>query len=568
MAIRTKLLNGNNITRDTDFSKFIETVSEPWVIKGLTVTANSVAVGQARVPCERTNGETLYALIYNTAPVSISGNGEVYILVNQTYIDDGELANEDGTGIATIVVGTTPSKNALKLATITNGVVADDRHIIPKVWELETYIRSLQSRIGSVEQEIDFLMDESADSLKEAWIVWEKYGLADNIFKQRTPAYDDSTVDFLVGDVNAHKQIHIQRIWSWTASNKLYLKVKSIWAPTTWLIVEVRRGELVNVSDSEAYWYGSELVCSWNIPYDWITNSYQMFEVNMNWQFGWLKGEILDVVVYQTNNIVNASNYYSIACDGSQNSECFSLVAVNGTTRTRSNLCPYCIGEWFLDRMIAKVSSASSTSSVQYTLTTTYATTWTYQITETYTTPQSYSTLYITAQQTTTQKTSTSGSSPTGWVSGSGYIQVAIDWTTVLSLWISSSAGSGNKTVKISNVPSWAVITITQRNPWYWAESRPWTTWYYAYGTVGKVFLSPNQTTVVKPLIPVEVKSIWEQTYGISYGRLNDGSWYGEFDGEIHTTAITGEITLWGCLGFKIITDSNGEQYKIPVYWV
>ena len=59
------------------------------------MTANSVAVGQARVPCERTNGETLYALIYNTAPVSISGNGEVYILVNQTYIGDGELANED-----------------------------------------------------------------------------------------------------------------------------------------------------------------------------------------------------------------------------------------------------------------------------------------------------------------------------------------------------------------------------------------------------------------------------------------------------------------------------------------
>jgi hypothetical protein len=33
MPIRTALLNGNNINRDADFSKYIETVSEAGVIE-------------------------------------------------------------------------------------------------------------------------------------------------------------------------------------------------------------------------------------------------------------------------------------------------------------------------------------------------------------------------------------------------------------------------------------------------------------------------------------------------------------------------------------------------------
>ena len=565
MAIRTKLLNGNNITRDTDFSKFIQTVSEPWVIEGFTVTANSVAVGQARVPCERTNGETLYALIYNTAPVSISGNGEVYILVNQTYIDDGELANEDGTGIATIVVGTTPSKNALKLATITGGVVTDNRNIIPKVWELKTYIQSLQARVWSLESEIDFLMDETADSLKEAWIIGENFLISDTIFRQKTPTYDDSTVDCIIGNTNDHKEVHIQRIASGVASNKLTLKVKSVGSPTTWLTVEIRRGVQVDVSNREAYWYGNELLCSWTIGYGGITNDYQMFEVNLNWQFGWLKGELLDVVVYMTGSIVNASNYYCVACDGWQNSEAFSYVYVNGNTRTRSNLMPYCAGDWLLSKLLCKTSSASTSSSVSYELATSrYTTTKSY----TYTTPQAYSTLYITAQQTTVFNWSENESYTPTWNSGNWYLKVTVGWTVVINLSIGSSDNSSNKTVKLTGVASWTTILIEQLNAWYHREARPWTWYWYYYNTTWNVFLSPNQSTVIKPLIPVEVKAIGEQGYGISYWRLPDGTWYGEFDSEISETAITGEITLWKCLGYKTITDSNGEKYKVPVYWV
>jgi len=301
MAIRTALLNWNNITRDTDFSKYIETVSEPWVIQGLVVSSTKVGVWKAWVPCERTNGETIYALVYNTSEVSISWNGDVFIQVSQTYIDDGELANEDGTGIATIQVGTMPSKNALKLAEKSWSTITDARNMIVKVGELNTYIQSLNTRMNIAEQKIDEIIEDSAvDHLEETGLVGELYTLSNTLFKQDTPTLANSTVDANIGDTNDNYKIHIQRIASWTASNKLKLKVKKVWSPTTWLVVEVKRWVQVDVSTTEAYWYGNELVCSWSIAYTAIDTTYSEIEVTLNGQFGWTKGELLDIVVYQT----------------------------------------------------------------------------------------------------------------------------------------------------------------------------------------------------------------------------------------------------------------------------
>lgn len=561
MAIRTKLLNWNNITRDTDFSKFIQTVSEPWVIEGFTVTANSVAVGQARVPCERTNGETLYALIYNTAPVSISGNGEVYILVNQTYIDDWELANEDGTGIATIQVGTTPSKNALKLATITGGVVTDNRNIIPKVWELRTYIQSLQQRMSTAEQEIDELIAEkSVDRLEEAWLIGEKYVISDSIFRQKTPSLANATLDRNIGDVASNTQVHIQRLGSWTASNKLKICAKKIWAPTTWLVVEVRRGVQVDVSSVEAYWYWSDLVCSWSIPYSSFSTDYQEFEITMNGQFGWTKGELLDIVVYQTGNIVNSTNYYAIGCDSTQFSEWFSLVAVNGTTRTRSKYCPYCIGTGFADKMLCKTATAwsSTSASVPFSVTSdsSISSSSQHTITVTYTVPQSYNTLFVVISYNV-------GAWLAYW--GEWGSIVFKSWTT--TVWTISpinKGANGSQTFKLTNVASWtvlsAVVTSTQ-GTWQWGG-------YSSLTLSGNMSISASQSWIIRPLIPVEVKAIWQQGVWMSYWRKDDGTRYWDFDGEIHNSATTWSITPWNCLGFKIITDSNGEQYKIPIYWL
>ena len=357
MAIRTALLTSKNINLDTDFSKYIETVSEPGVIEGLAVTASSVATGIAWVLCERTNGETIYSLVQNFNAVSISGDGYVIITIPQNIVDNGG-GNEDGTGIASIeVVNELPEKNYLLLATITGGVVEDNRNMIKKVWELSTEIDSIFAAIDDLDQRVDKLEAADAiDHLEERALVWENYALTDTLFKQLTPKLADSTVEANVGDVAANTQIHIQRLGSGTASNELKLKLKKTGTPAQDLVVEVRKWIKVDVSDAEAYWYGDEnnIIATGTIAAADITTSWQELTVTLNNEFGGDEWELLDIVLYAANNTVNASNYYIVACDSTQWSEGFSYVCVNGTTRTRQKLMPYCVSSGFAQAMLSK----------------------------------------------------------------------------------------------------------------------------------------------------------------------------------------------------------------------
>lgn len=354
--ISVKLLNGNIISRDADFSKYIETVSEPWVIKWFVVSATKVGIGMARVPVSRSNWEKLYVLVISDSETSISGNGDVYINIPQEIIDNWEIANEDWTGIATIEVGTMPSKNALKLATISNGTVTDKRNILKKVSDLEPLISALDERTATLEEEIGEILDKWAiDHLEESWIVWEKYTLSDTLFHQLEPISSNCTLEQNVADVSANTEIHIQRIASWAENNQLNLKLKKVWAPTQNLIVEVRRGVKVDVSSNEAYWYWDEVITSSEIAYGNITTDFAEYTVTFPESFWANQWDLLDIVLYQNWKIVNDINYYVIACDSTQYSEAYSFVAVNGTTRVRSKLMPYCSSVGFAQSLLCKV---------------------------------------------------------------------------------------------------------------------------------------------------------------------------------------------------------------------
>lgn len=566
MATRTALLNWNVINRDTDFSNYVATFSTPWVIEWLAVSSSSVAIWKARVPCERANWDIIYALVYNNSAQEISGDWDVYIEVSQEIIDNGELWNEDWSDIAEIKVGTMPVKNALKLAVKSWSTITDARSMIKKVGELNTYITLLDGRVGSLENTVEYLVEENSDSLKEAWLIWEKYTIWDTIFRQRTPQADDCTLDCVVWNTNDNKQIHIQRLGSGVASNKLQIKAKYVWSPTTWLTVEVRKWVQVDVADDEAYWYGGgDLVCTWTIWYASITSSYQLFEVTMDWEFWGTKWELLDIVVYMTGNIVNASNYYSIACDGSQNSEWFSFVAVNGSTRTRSRLCPFCLADWFADKMLCKTRTSSS--AVKTTVT---AGAWTgVSDEETYTIPQTYSTLYLIVNRST-RTYNIWKEYPQPFYNDSWSWSVLVNNVVKLSgtVPISKDSQWGNATIKLTNVTQWTVIKVRVTSPWYAVDSYPWVSYIYSNTLSARLTLSPAQSISIRPLIPSEVKAIWHQWIWISYWRKSDWTWYGEFDGEIYNSAQTWSVTLWNCLWFKTITDANGEQYKIPIYWM
>ena len=365
MAVRTALLTSRNINLDTDFSKYIETVSEPGVITGFAVTSSSVATGQARVPCIRTNLETIYAFVQNFNSVSISGDGYVIISIPQNIIDNWG-GNEDGTGIASIeVVSELPTKNYLLLATIESGSVTDNRNMIPKVGELKTDIDSIFASIEDLDERVEALEEAGAiDHLEEMALVGEKYALTDTLFKQFTPKLADCTVDANVWDVADNTEIHIQRQGSKTPSNKLKLKLKAVGSPTTSVVVEVRKGIQVDVSDSEAYWYwdSENIIATGSLTSSSFTADFAEVEFTLDANFGGTEWELLDVVVYQSAGsgaTVNASNYYVLACDSTQWSEAFSYVKVNGTTRSREKLMPYCVSDWFVQAMLSKVETAS-----------------------------------------------------------------------------------------------------------------------------------------------------------------------------------------------------------------
>lgn len=141
MAVRTALLNWNNINLDSDFSKYIESRSQQWVIKWLELTNTSVAPWMAWVLCTRTNWETIMVFVENTASLELpSGDWYIVITVPQAMIDDWTDNPADWTWIATInKVSSLPSENCLLLWQVSSGTLVDKRPILKKFEDIATF---------------------------------------------------------------------------------------------------------------------------------------------------------------------------------------------------------------------------------------------------------------------------------------------------------------------------------------------------------------------------------------------------------------------------------------------
>lgn len=535
MATRTALLNGNVINRDTDFSKHIEAVSEPWVISWFAVSSSSVAVWQALVKCERTNGDVIYAVVYNNSAQEISWNGDVFIEIAQELIDNWELMNEDWSEIAEIKVGTMPTKNALKLATKSWNAITDARNMIKKSGELLALINQNIEDISDLDDRVEALEEAGAiDHLEESAFVWETYSLSDILFKQFTPTLEKSTLDCKIWDISTNTQVHIQRIATWTAVNTLKLKVKKIWSPTTNLIVEVRKWTLV--SNSYWYWWG-DLVASWSIAYSDISSSYAEKTITLDNNFWWNKWELLSVVVYQENNTVNDSNYYVIACDNSQYSEALNYIKVNWSTRTKSLRMPYCVSNWFSDSALSKkgiladlwiqTSISNDSATVLYTATKS----WEYKFT---------CSLY---------------NSSSSWAH---YMRLYLNWNqqnqvAYFSSWVQAGTVECEQ---IFEMKAWDIL--------YWYADH-WS--YWSWNVSNMKLYSEKSPLESVPLRPVEVKNIGEIWYWVSYWNYpRDNKFYWWIIIWTNQKATTWNITLWNAVGF-ITVNLNGEIVKIPYYW-
>ena len=363
MAVRTALLNGNNINLDSDFSKYVESLTSQWVISWFDMTTTSVGVGKAFVKCTRANGETIMVYVENTESIAISGNWYIVIKVPQAMIDDWTNNPADWIGIATVeLVETLPSANYMTLWQIVGGVLADVRYFIPKVQQLDT----LNTRMTTAEADIEALeLLWIPDHLEQSAMVWEKYTSSDKIFKQAEPTASLSSAGYNVWDVAANKQVHIQRIWSWTASNTITLKVKMSGSPTTTLHCDVYAWQKYDVSTTESAWYWTwTALATSSKTYSNFSTSWQEITFTLDNAVWWTKGQLLDIVVYQEWNIVNASNFYVLACNSIQYSEAFRCLGVNWTTRTPSYLMPYCHSDWFEQYLLCKTNTETKTASV------------------------------------------------------------------------------------------------------------------------------------------------------------------------------------------------------------
>lgn len=199
------------------------------------------------------------------------------------------------------------------------------------------------------------------DHLEENALVWELYTLSDTLFRQLTPTLANSTIEQNVWNIAANTQIHIQRLGSWTASNQLKLKLKKVWTPWDLSVQVMKWVKITVTANVEAYWYwdSNNILASWTVSASSITTSWQEITVTLDNKVWWTEWELLDIVLSIPS--VNASNYVVIACDSTQWSEWFSFVAVNGSTRTRSKLMPYCISDWFAQSLLCKCDDAGIT---------------------------------------------------------------------------------------------------------------------------------------------------------------------------------------------------------------
>ena len=160
--LRTALLWGNTITLDADLSKYIETVSDQWVIEGLEVSSNSVAPGKPWVKATRSNGETIMTLVQNTEALAVdtSGTKKIWLEIKQEAIDNGLLNNEDWTWIAEIKTWpSVPAQNSLILASLADWVAKDERNLIPKIQSIAQKTSTLEEKMTTAEGQISQLAD-------------------------------------------------------------------------------------------------------------------------------------------------------------------------------------------------------------------------------------------------------------------------------------------------------------------------------------------------------------------------------------------------------------------------
>ena len=565
--LRASLINGNWLNLDADLSKHIETLTDPGVIEGFLVeNNNTLKPGKAWVKAVRSNGETIFVYVELKSDFSFSlTSGKLWIELSQEAIDNWLLNAEDGTGIASIKTWPTlPSQNFLLLSSVTSWVAKDERNLIPKVGQIAQRTTTLEEKVSQAEEKVGKLEEASTpDHLGITGIVGEKYTMQDTLFMQKAPTLANAILPLNVWDTNTNKEQHIQRISSGVASNQLKLKMDKVLSPTSSVVVEVRKGIKVDVSEKEAYWYGGwEVLATSILPYTKFSTEAQEITVDLNKTFQLPKGNLYSVVVMQQWGIVNANNYYRVYCDSTQWSEALSAVAVNGTNRTRAKLMPYCVSDGFMNNIAAKSSSTEIT--IPQLETYLYNRNWADFVFED---ENDLMLLFVAPTDIEIEAEITFRRNIRPQLGGLWNFYVNVNETRILEVYVSYWGNTGKKSNKIK-VKKWDVISITKNKNSFWATNpKVGIAMQNFYIRAFLTSISKQKTDEV--IYAREQRAIGGIVKCTTFGRHIDGRRIDRnfFTSQPSSSVKTGSIPLGNAIWFMPFVSPDGKTYKIPIFW-
>ena len=520
-------LNWENITYDHDISGLVRGLTDWGVIEGGTIVGNKLQPVQAIIPLVRSNGQKILAFFESDEVINLptSGNFKVYIEVDQAKIDFGGNNAGDGTGIASIKTWpSVPSQNFLLLASMTAGVVKDERNLIPKVGQIAQRTTVLEEKVSQAEQKVGKLEEAGTpDHLSIKEIIGEKYKASDLLTRAYLPLSANSDIPLNFGETAENKELHIQRISSWHTDNKIKIKLKKKWNPTSNVTIEVRKGVKVESGDI-VYRYGGEVLATAAIQANQITTSRKEFTATLDKSPLLARGELYSVVVKCQGSVYHNADFYQIACSGEW-SEAFCAVQVNDNSRVSTYYIPYCESSMFLDYCLAKrnditreivleVINLNGSSSYEHYLTLTEDN----QKIAIHSTWREIERVYF-------YNGGTQIWSMWYWASGS----------------VELSAKKGD-TIRIQirvRVSSGVNITVYRR------QKKP----------------------CPKILHPKAIKNVGEVVECTIYWLHNNVFVWDQIDTTPSSSATTGRLTLGNAVAFFSIIGNDGKTYKFPVYW-
>lgn len=524
---RIGVLNGNSITYDHDISALVRWLTDWGVIEWGLISDNKVlAPIQAIVSAQRSNGQKLLLHFESDEQIQLptSWSYKVYIEVDQSKIDDGQANAENGTGIASIKTGENlPSKNVLQIAKVTNGQI-EQRTLIPKLQSISQRTTTLESKLQTQEEKVGKLEEAGTpDHLSIKEIIGEKYKASDLLTRAYLPLSADSDIPLNFGETAANKELHIQRISSGHTDNKIKVKLKKTWNPTSNVTIEVRKGVKVESGDI-VYRYGGEVLATATIQANQITTSRKEFTATLDRSPLLARGELYSVVIKCQGSVYHNADFYQIACSG-ERSEAFCAVQVNNNSRVRTDYMPYCESSIFLDYCLAKRNDTTEETVLEVIKL------------EGNSSYEHYFTLTEDNQKIAIHST---------WRE--------IEWvyfynggTQIWSMWYGAS-GSVELSAK-----KWDTIRIQIR--------------VRVASGVNITVYRRLKKPCSKILHPKEIKNVGEVVECTIYWLHNNVFVWDQIDTTPTSSATTGRLTLGNAVAFFSIIGKDGKTYKIPAYW-